>query len=58
MKQEGLLLNRAPRKPTRAHDGVVVTAANNNRWCSDREAMSYIASRSGITAQRDSAAYR
>jgi len=73
MKQEGLLLNRAPRKPTRTHDGVVVTAANNNRWCSDafsiqcengdavnivfsidscdREAMSYIASTSGITAQ-------
>jgi transposase InsO family protein len=73
MKQENLLLTRAPRKPTRTHDGVVVTAYNNQRWCSDaftiqcengdavnvvfsmdtcdREAMSYIASTGGITAQ-------
>lgn len=73
MKQENLLLTRAPRKPTRTHDGVVVTSSNNQRWCSDaftiqcengdavnvvfsmdtcdREAMSYIASTGGITAQ-------
>lgn len=73
MKQENLLLTRAPRKPTRNHDGMVVTASNNQRWCSDaftiqcengdavnvvfsmdtcdREAMSYIASTGGITAQ-------
>ena len=73
MKQENLLLTRAPRKPTRTHDGVVVTVYNNQRWCSDaftiqcengdavnvvfsmdtcdREAMSYIASTGGITAQ-------
>lgn len=73
MRQENLLLTRAPRKPTRTHDGVVVTAHNNQRWCSDaftiqcengdavnvvfsmdtcdREAISYIASTGGITAQ-------
>jgi len=73
MKQEKLLLTKAPRKPTRTHDGKVVTAFNNQRWCADaftiqcengdavnvvfsmdtcdREAMSYIASTGGITAQ-------
>lgn len=35
MKQENLLLTRAPKKPTRTHDGVVVTPFSNQRWCSD-----------------------
>lgn len=73
MKKESLLLTRAPRKPTRNHDGVVVTEIHNQRWCSDaftiqcengdavnvvfsmdtcdREAMRYVASTGGISAQ-------
>ena len=35
MKENKLLLTRAPIRPTRTHDGQVVTAASNMRWCSD-----------------------
>lgn len=35
MRAEGLVLARPSRKPTRAHDGKVMTLASNVRWCSD-----------------------
>lgn len=35
MKQNHLLLQRASRKPTRTHDGKVMTSKSNIRWCSD-----------------------
>jgi putative transposase len=35
MKAAGLLLERHTGKPTRTHDGTVVTMASNMRWCSD-----------------------
>jgi transposase InsO family protein len=35
MRENGLLLKRPNRKPTRAHDGKVMTMASNLRWCSD-----------------------
>lgn len=35
MKQNGLLLQRAPRRPKRAHTGKVETLHSNTRWCSD-----------------------
>ena len=35
MKQHGLLLTRMPRKPTRTHDGKIITLKSNMRWCSD-----------------------
>lgn len=35
MKSNGLLLEKPCRKPTRSHDGKVMTMASNLRWCSD-----------------------
>jgi len=35
MKVHSLLLQRYTGRPTRAHDGVVMTQASNMRWCSD-----------------------
>jgi transposase InsO family protein len=35
MKQNGLLLQRHTGKPTRTHDGKVITLKSNLRWCSD-----------------------
>jgi transposase InsO family protein len=35
MKQSGLMLARYTGKPTRPHDGTVVTLKSNLRWCSD-----------------------
>jgi len=35
MKQHHLLLTRASRKPTRTHDGKIITLKSNLRWCSD-----------------------
>lgn len=35
MKNQGLLLQRHTGKPTRTHDGKVVTLKSNLRWCSD-----------------------
>lgn len=35
MKQNDLLLSQPCRKPTRAHDGKVMTLSSNVRWCSD-----------------------
>ena len=35
MKQNDLLLSHPCRKPTRAHDGKVMTLSSNVRWCSD-----------------------
>jgi transposase InsO family protein len=35
MKQHGLLLQRHTGKPTRTHDGKVITLKSNLRWCSD-----------------------
>ena len=35
MKIHGLLLRRYTGRPTRAHDGVVMTQRSNMRWCSD-----------------------
>lgn len=35
MKEHGLLLQRYGRKPTRVHDGKIITLKSNLRWCSD-----------------------
>ena len=35
MHHNGLLLSRHTGRPIRAHDGVVMTARSNMRWCSD-----------------------
>jgi transposase InsO family protein len=35
MKQHGLLLGRYGKKPTRTHDGKIITLHPNTRWCSD-----------------------
>jgi transposase InsO family protein len=35
MKQNRLLLQRHTGKPTRTHDGKVITLHSNTRWCSD-----------------------
>ena len=35
MKEEKLLLTKAPKKPTRTHDGTIVVPIRNTRWCSD-----------------------
>jgi putative transposase len=35
MKAQGLLLERYGRKPTRTHEGRIVTLRSNLRWCSD-----------------------
>jgi transposase InsO family protein len=35
MKQQNLLLQRYDRKPTRTHDGKIITLASDMRWCSD-----------------------
>lgn len=35
MKQANMLLEKQPPKPTRTHDGKVVTLKSNLRWCSD-----------------------
>jgi putative transposase len=35
MRLQGLLLARYGRKPTRTHDGRIVTLRSNTRWCSD-----------------------
>lgn len=35
MKQENLLLQRYTGKPTRTHDGKIITLKPNLRWCSD-----------------------
>lgn len=35
MRQNGLLLQKSSLRPTRQHDGKVMTLASNLRWCSD-----------------------
>lgn len=35
MKENGLLLQAYGKKPTRTHDGKVITLRSNTRWCSD-----------------------
>jgi transposase InsO family protein len=35
MKENQLLLAKYPKRPTRVHDGKIVTLASNMRWCSD-----------------------
>ena len=35
MKENGLSLARFDRRPTRAHEGKVITLLSNTRWCSD-----------------------
>ena len=35
MKENNLLLTKPNRKPTRTHDGKVITLSSNMRWCSD-----------------------
>lgn len=35
MKQAGLLLAKHTGKPTRTHDGTIITLKSNLRWCSD-----------------------
>lgn len=35
MKENSLLLQRYDRRPTRAHDGKIITLHSNTRWCSD-----------------------
>jgi transposase InsO family protein len=35
MKMEGLLLQKGTARPTRSHDGKVITNRSNLRWCSD-----------------------
>ena len=35
MKRNGLLLGRHKRGPCRVHEGEIITAASNRRWCSD-----------------------
>ena len=35
MRENDLLWKAPKRKPTRTHEGVIVTAASNVRWCSD-----------------------
>ena len=41
MKQNGLLLQRAPRRPKRTHTGKVETLHSNTRWCSDSFSFQY-----------------
>jgi putative transposase len=35
MSENKLLLSPIPKKPTRTHDGKIITLASNLRWCSD-----------------------
>lgn len=35
MKENGLLLPTYGKKPTRLHDGKIITLHSNTRWCSD-----------------------
>ena len=35
MKKHNLLLTKANKKPTRTHDGKIITLNSNMRWCSD-----------------------
>ena len=35
MKEHHLLLAKANKKPTRTHDGKIITLKSNSRWCSD-----------------------
>ncbi|MCP6135411.1 IS3 family transposase, partial [Klebsiella pneumoniae] len=35
MKAAGLILAKHTGKPTRTHDGTIITEAPNTRWCSD-----------------------
>lgn len=35
MGENNLLLQQAPKKPTRNHDGKIITLASDLRWCSD-----------------------
>lgn len=35
MHENKLLLSPFPKKPTRTHDGKIITLASNLRWCSD-----------------------
>jgi len=35
MKKNGLLLQRYDRRPTRTHEGKIITLHSNTRWCSD-----------------------
>jgi putative transposase len=58
MKQNHLLLPSYDKKPTRTHDGKLITLRSNMRWCTDtfavqcyngdREIIGYIASTIGI----------